>query len=127
MQCWPIDSNLATVIISVNDGDSDALAILPLDEGSGTVAGDMSGAGNDGLLVNGALFEADSGDGSAYAVRFDGIDDYIDLGPVDVNGSGLTLAIWFKADSYPGSANDPRLISKASSARTSSYTFLWQQ
>jgi len=86
---------------------------LPLDEGVGTMAGDVSGMGNDGTLVNGAVFHPSSGDGSAYSVEFDGVDDRIDLGPLDVNGTGLTLAAWFNADAFPGSAKDARLISKA--------------
>ncbi|MEE8457120.1 MAG: hypothetical protein V3S28_03645, partial [Acidimicrobiia bacterium] len=78
-------------------GDPDALVELPLNEGSGTLAGDVSGSGNDGTLVNGPVFEANTGDGSAFAVRFDGVDDFIDLGVLDVNGPGLTLAARFNA------------------------------
>jgi hypothetical protein len=110
-----------SIIIS---GADDAVVHLPLDEGSGTVAGDISGLGNDGTLTNGAEFEANSGDGSPYSVRFDGLNDYIDLGSVDVNGSGLTLATWFNADSYPGPSKDPRLISKASGTRANEHVFM---
>ncbi len=28
-------------------------------------------------------------------------------------GSGLTVAAWFKADSFPGKYQDPRIISEA--------------
>ena len=104
------DSDLDSV---VNALESDAVVQLPLDEGVGGIAVDISGNGNDGSLVNGAAFEGATGDGSAFAVRFDGVDDFIDLGPLDVNGTGLTLAAWFRADSFPGRSNDPRLISKA--------------
>ena len=115
----------ATVTIAVTGTtDPDALAILPLDEGSGLVAGDIGGAGNDGTLEGGALFEAVSGDGSAYSVRFDGVNDYINLGPLDVNGSGLTLATWFNADAFPGTSNDPRLISKASGTAANDHVFM---
>jgi hypothetical protein len=105
-------------------GGGGVIAHLPLDEGSGTGAGDISGLGNDGTLTNGASFEAESGDGSPYSVRFDGVDDYIDLGSLDVNGSGLTLAAWFKADSFPGPSNDPRLISKASGNVADDHVFM---
>ena len=97
---------------------------LPLDEGAGVVAGDASGNGNDGSLVNGAAFEATTGDGSAFAVRFDGVDDFIDLGPLDVNGTGLTLAAWFRADSFPGRSKDPRLISKATGTAANDHVFM---
>lgn len=102
----------------------DQVVHLPLDEGEGTVAGDVSGAGNDGTLVNGARFEADPGDGSGFAVRFDGVDDRIDLGAVDVNGSGLTLAAWFNAASFPGPSSDPRLISKAEGVTADDHVFM---
>ena len=96
----------------------------PLDEGSGTVAGDASGMGNDGTLVNGAVFEANTGDGSASAVRFDGVNDRIDLGFLDVNGPGFTLAAWFNAVTFPGASNDPRLISKASGVYENDHVFM---
>ena len=103
--------------------DPDAVVELPLDEGSGLVAGDVSGRDNDGLL-NGAVFEANTADGSPFAVRFDGVDDYIDLGKLDVSGSGLSLTTWFKADSFPGSWRDARLISKASGTAANDHVFM---
>ena len=120
-----LDSNLAIVTITVSDtSDPDVVLELPLDEGAGTVASDVSGNGNDGVLVGGAVFEADSGDGSAFAVRFDGADDYIDLGALDVSGSGLTLAAWFNADDFPGPSSDPRLISKATGTVGNDHVFM---
>jgi len=54
------NSNLATVTFSVADpSDPDGLVHLPLDEGGGIMAGDVSGAGNDGALVGGASLKAD--------------------------------------------------------------------
>ncbi len=120
-----LTSDVATVTIDVKSGpDPDAVVILPLDEGSGTVAGDASGMGNDGTLINGASFEATTGDGSASAVRFDGVDDLIDLGVLDVNGTGLTLAAWFNGVTFPGTSKDPRLISKASSVFANDHVFM---
>ena len=104
--------------------DPDTLVELLLDEGSGTVAVDASGMGNDGALVNGALFEANTADGSAFSVRLDGVNDFIDLGVVDVNGVGLTLATWFNANSFPGPSNDPRLISKATGISANEHLFM---
>jgi len=86
---------------------------LPLNDGSGTTATDVSGNGNNGTLVGAATYNASSGDGSSSSVRFDGVNGSIDLGLLDVNGKGLTLAAWFNADAFPGSAKDARLISKA--------------
>jgi hypothetical protein len=111
-------------ISSPSRADSDALVLLPLDDGSGLLASDMSGLGNHGTLVDGALFEANTTDSSPYAVRFDGINDFIDLGAIDVSGTGLTLATWFNADSFPGPSNDPRLISKATGVSSNDHLFM---
>ena len=42
---------------------------------------------------------------------FDGNDDYVDLGNIDVSGNALTISLWFKADDL--TPYDVRLISKA--------------
>jgi hypothetical protein len=109
-------------IAVVRPGDS--VVHLPFDEGSGTLARDVSGNGNDGRLLNGAAFEANTRDRSPSAVRFDGVDDVVDLGAVDVRGPGLTLAIWMNADSFPGPFQDPRLFSKTSGTGSTDYVFL---
>jgi VCBS repeat-containing protein len=113
-----------TFAITITGAGGDTIVELRLDEGSGTVAVDSSGLGNDGMLVNGPVYEADTPDGSPYAVRFDGQDDYIDLGVLDVDGNGLTLAASFKADSFPGPSKDPRLISKASGTAANDHVFM---
>ncbi len=104
--------------------DSDALLRLSFDEGSGTTASDSSGAGNNGKLVGGPVFRSQTADGSAHALNFDGTDDYVDLGSFDVAGSGLTMAAWFKADSFPGQYQDPRIISKASGTAANDHVFM---
>ena len=52
------------------------------------------------------------------------MDDRIDLGVLDALGSGLTLAAWFNADSFPGPSRDPRLISKASGTAANDHVFM---
>ncbi len=103
---------------------SDVLASLPLDEGSGITAADQGPNGNDGTLLNGAQFEATSGDGSPSAVRFDGVDDGISLGGLDVVGDQLTIAAWFNADAFTGANLDPRLVSKATGLPGADHLFL---
>ncbi len=77
-----------------------------LDEGSGSTANDSAGSA-DGVLHGPAW---DSGQLNG-ALRFDGVDDYVDLGDIDMNGSALTIAFWFRADDF--GVHDARLISKA--------------
>ena len=46
------------------------------------------------------------------ALNFDGSDDAVDLGPIDVpSGDGLTITFWFRADDF--GTSDARFLSKA--------------
>ena len=94
-------------------------AHFALDEGSGTVALDSSGNGHHGTLVNGPQWFEEM------AVDFDGQDDYIDIGAVDVPGGAITLAAWFKSgDLMNCNSGDCRLISKATGTAEDSHYFM---
>jgi hypothetical protein len=67
----------------------------PLDEGAGTVAHDMSGNGNDGILKNGATWVTGN---TGFAVEFDGINDFInvsDNASLDIS-TNLSIDVWIK-------------------------------
>ncbi|MEE9452379.1 MAG: LamG domain-containing protein, partial [Gammaproteobacteria bacterium] len=75
------------------------------DEGSGSTAGDCSGNGNHGTLVNGPIW----GQGS---LTFDGIDDYVDCGSdnsLDITNE-ITISAWVNPASFPTNYND--IVSK---------------
>ncbi len=76
-----------------------------LDEGTGTIAGDASGFGNNGTLVGGALWTEGKLDGGVY---LDGVDDYIEI-PNILSETG-TLAFWFKPDWDGSDPEDYRLF-----------------
>ncbi len=97
---------------------------LPLNEGSGTVAGDVSGLENHGTLIGGATFDGETVNGSAFSVRLDGSDDLVSLPPAPVAGTGLTVAAWFKADKFPGGTEDTRLITQATGATDNEHLFM---
>jgi len=81
-----------------------------LDENNGLTATDTAGS-NDGTLVNGPKWRPLEGKTHG-ALAFDGSDDRVDLGTIDVKGdSGLTIIFWFKADDFD--TPDARFISKA--------------
>ncbi|AXV05999.1 hypothetical protein DVS28_a1300 [Euzebya pacifica] len=103
---------LATTFdVAVDDG-TDVAVHLTLDEGAGTVAADASGSGNDGTLVGGAVFDPRTTDGSPSSVDLNGSSSRIDLPAVDLTGgSGLTLALRFRADDF--GVSDARLVSQA--------------
>jgi hypothetical protein len=73
-----------------------------LDEGSGTQAGDASGQGNTGTLVNGPTWV----DGKlGKALSFGGVDDYVYTTTNYGNASSLktiTLSVWFKTSVSSG-------------------------
>ncbi len=67
---------------------------LSLDEGTGTIAGDASGNGNTGTLLNGPTWVAGKTGG---ALRFDGADDALYIANSSTLNSattGMTVAAW---------------------------------
>jgi len=92
-----------------------------LDDGSGSVASDSGIGAQDGTLV-GPAWVTDTGDGSSFALEFDGVDDRLDLGSIDLDGGALTIAMWFKVDSF--GTRDARLISKATGVQTQQHFWM---
>ena len=104
--------------------DPDVLTQFNLDDSdTPEIATDGSIYGANGIIA-GANYVTDTGDGSSGSLEFDGIDDSVSLGGLDVNGTGITLAAWINADSFPGGDRDPRIISKASGIATSTHVFM---
>lgn len=56
-----------------------------------------------------------------YAAYFDGQDDHINLGTLDVSGSQLTIFAWFKAESFANP--DACIISKATGTSTGRHSW----
>src|SRR5690606_17633270 len=98
--------------------EGNLLLWLKLDETSGTTASDASGSENDGS-VSGAGWTSGKVGG---ALEFDGTDDYVDLGTMDVSGSEITLAGWFKIDDFD--IDDGRIISKANGGPTENHWWM---
>jgi hypothetical protein len=89
------------VLISNPVYNEDGLVLsFHFNEGSGTVAYDSSGNGNNGNLVNGPTWV----DGKfGKALSFDGVNDYVEANDSIGTFSYLTIAAWFKLNSLPGS------------------------
>lgn len=69
------------------------------DEGRGTSAGDVSGNGNTGTLTNGPVWTSGKVGGG---LNFDGSNDYVSMGDVDVSGDAITVSAWIKPDTLSG-------------------------
>lgn len=79
----------------------------PLDEGSGATATDITGNGYDGLLTNSPVWNGNE-------LLFDGIDDFVNVGIVEVSSGKLTITSWVQSDDLENcGARDCRIISKA--------------
>ncbi len=91
------------------DPDSGLIAYWKVDESSDMTARDFVGS-HDGTLINGPVWRP-AGGKIGGGLEFDGVDDYVDIGTMDiVGGTSLTLALWFKADDF--SASYARFIAK---------------
>jgi hypothetical protein len=102
-------------------GANDLIAWWTFDDGNGTTALDSSENGNDGILVNGPDWTTGQISG---ALEFDGVDDYVDAGTLDVIGNEMTISLWAMADSFGGSWRDNRLIAKAAGNSTNDHWWM---
>ena len=123
LESTPIEST-QLVPTPLQEVFTDVLVHLSLEhKESRSTATDSSGNSNNGVIT-GAIYTADSADGSLFSLDFDGVDDGVSLGTLDVSGTGLTLAAWVNAETFPGTAQDPRIISKASGTAEDDHVFM---
>jgi len=104
----------SVVLVTITVGGSPLsvglVAHWPMDAGSGPIADDVTDNGYDGTLLD-PVWTTSTGDGSPAALAFDGLDDYVDVGPIDVPGQALSIAGWVNVDDF--STRDQRILSKA--------------
>lgn len=89
---WPAPIVTSGLVVNLDAGDSNSYP------GSGTTWTDLSGNGNNGTLVNGTGYSSDNGG----ALVFDGSNDYVNLGAVQVNTASGTIGFWVNLDSNGG-------------------------
>ena len=107
-----------TVIVNVAGGSGDLLGHWTLDDGSGGIASDSSGSGNNGVLTNGPIWNGSE-------LVFDGQNDYVNLGTLDVSGAEITLTGWVQANQLENCASsDCRILSKASGTATEDHYWM---
>lgn len=92
-----------------------------LNESAGTAAVDSVG-GVTGTLAAGPVWQPDGGRFGG-AVEFDGVDDRIDLGTMDLpSTAAMSITLWFRADDF--GIPDARFISKATGSQTADHYFM---
>ena len=109
---------LTPVAAASGDVTSNLVGHWMLNDGFGTTARDSAG-NHPGTLGNGPTWVPGK---SGQAVSFDGVDDFIDLGILDISGSALTIAAWIKADSF--ATNDARILSKSMGSAEQDHYFM---
>lgn len=98
--------------------DEELIAHWPLLEGKESTASDTTGNGHDGTLVNNPTWNNDG-------LVFDGLDDYINIGTLDVPGQALTLAAWIQADQLENCIHrDCRILSKTTGTAESAHYWM---
>ncbi|UCF12668.1 MAG: DUF2341 domain-containing protein, partial [Thermoplasmatales archaeon] len=102
--------------------NSNYVMVQHLNEPSGTLF-DSTSNDNDGTN-SGATFTSSSKIDGAY--DFDGTNNHIDVGTFDVANSGLTMSLWFNADTFQETdvTSGLRLISKATGPETSQHYWM---
>jgi hypothetical protein len=102
--------------------DPNLIGWWKLDEGAGGTAIDSSGHDHHGILVGDPQWVAGYDGG---ALEFDNVpEDRVSLGAFDVQGSGITITCWFKADNLDTIGSDPRMVSKATGGAGDAHWFM---
>ncbi len=106
-------------LVLTSTAKADLAGWWKLDEGSGTMASDASGNGNNGTLSGDPQWVAGKLGG---ALEFDGYSDganhttdpgtinWVSVDPFDVVGSGITLAAWVRPEGFD--ISDARIVTK---------------
>jgi hypothetical protein len=102
---------VTAVCAQAQDPDPDLLGWWKFDDGTGTIAADSSGNGNDGTFVQDPEWVAGKfGSG----LLFDGQGgERVSLGGLDIPSGAMTITCWFKANNLDTPGQDPRMVSKA--------------
>jgi len=102
---------LLAVAVCTQAAEPDLLGWWKLDDGTGTIAVDSSGNGNDGTFVGDPEWVAGKfGSG----LLFDGQGgERVSLGNLDIKSGAMSITCWLNASNLDTPGNDPRMVSKA--------------
>lgn len=102
---------LLVVTVCTQAQEPDLLGWWKLDDGTGSIAVDSSGNGNNGTFVGGPEWVAGK---FGSALLFDGLGgERVSIGNLDVESGSITITCWFNASNLDTPGQDPRMVSKA--------------
>ncbi len=104
--------------------DSSLALWLKLDESGGALATDSSGSNNHGALYSTGTWRPVGGVRGG-GLEFDGVSGFVDVPDATGldNTSAFTVALWFRANTYPATGNGGGLVSKRNAiADNNAYT-----
>ncbi|MGI9333572.1 MAG: LamG-like jellyroll fold domain-containing protein, partial [Gammaproteobacteria bacterium] len=104
------DDAIVEVLECVDDVTDGLVTRLSFNEGVGSTALDTSANANNGEL-DGTTWSTDTPDASDYSLQFDGIDDEVALGGLDVASTAATFSAWVNFRDFK--TMDGRIVSKA--------------
>ena len=114
-----IGSTKDLVFTTESATDEGLVAHWLMETKTGSTIADMSGNGHAGKLMNGARLITGEG------VKLDGIDDYLNVGNLNVAGKAISLSAWFWADDLSNCrSRDCRILSKATGATEQNHYFM---
>ena len=86
-----------TVVLTVNP--KSLRGYWRLDETAGTTASDATGNGKDGTLKGENTFNTNTAGKFGNALRFDGVDDYVEIPALDLYSNTVTMSAWLNRNS----------------------------
>ncbi|GEM_PF-1003851 len=121
------DPSTFFAISTQQESPGNPIGYWSFDEGYGTTAHDEGFGGNDGT-ISGATWKDKSGCVSGKCLEFDGVDDYIDIGDINLTQDKITVAAWVRFDKVPvnGESSETRkgIVSKYDAANNKREFFL---
>lgn len=103
-------------VLAQEQREEGLIACWHFDEGSGDTCADSSGNANHGRIVGASWVDGKHGK----ALKFDGVDDYVDCGrgPTLNVGDSITIELWLKADRF---VNNIGIVQKMAKWRTDNF------
>ena len=114
-----IGSTKNLVFTTESATDEGLVAHWLMETRTGSTIADSSGNGYVGKLMNGARLMTGEG------IKFDGVNDYLNVGNLNIAGKSISLSAWFWSDNLSNCrARDCRIISKATGGAEQNHYFM---